>query len=172
MELTTACLFLFAYLTIGWSFELLIAWSLISLLIIVFISDICFMLVPDKILSVFSVIFLILRIIKPLTPWWESLAGASIAFVLLLVIAVISNGGMGGGDIKLYAVLGFVLGVEHVLTSFIFATFIGAIVGLIGMAIGVVERKKPIPFAPFIVIGTLIIYFSRDYIFTWYFQLY
>ncbi|MFC5466744.1 prepilin peptidase [Lederbergia graminis] len=171
MELTTGLLFALAYIKIGWSFELVIALTLISLLVIITVSDLTYMLIPDKVLLVFTGIFIIELIIEPLSPWWDSLAGAAVAFIMLLAIAIISKGGMGGGDIKLFTVLGLVLGVKLVFVSFFFANLIGAIIGIIGMAIGKIERKKPIPFGPFIAIGTIIAYFFHKEIFTWYLSL-
>ncbi|MBS4173707.1 A24 family peptidase [Bacillus sp. FJAT-49736] len=167
-ELMTAILFVYAFIQFGWSMELVIAWTLISLLIIIFVSDIAYMLIPDKILLVFAGIFLMERIIYPLHPWWDSLLGAALAFLLLLAIAVISKGGMGGGDIKLFALLGFVLGLKLVLLTFFLATFYGAIIGGIGLLLRIFQKGKPIPFGPFIVMGALTSYFFYDEILAWY----
>lgn len=168
IELLTASLFFFAYIKLGWSFELVVAWALISLLVIISISDFTYMLIPDKILLVFAGIFIILRVVQPLAPWWDSIIGATVAFLLLLIIAIVSKGGMGGGDIKLYTVIGFVLGLKPVLVAFFLANLIGTTYGLIGMTIGFFERKKPIPFGPFIAVGTLIVYFFDETILSWY----
>ena len=142
MELITACLFVFAYVRIGWSFELIITWTLISLLVIITISDLTYMLIPDKILLVFTGIILIERFIQPLTPWWDSILGAAVIFVILMIITIISKGGLGGGDIKLYAVLALVLGLKLVLLSFFIANLLGAFIGIIGMMAGKVKKKK------------------------------
>lgn len=171
MELLTGLLFLAAPLIIGWTHELWIAWTLISLLVIITVSDLAYMLIPNKILLFFAGLFLVERIFLPLTPWWDSLLGAAIGFTLLLLIAVISKGGMGGGDIKLYALIGFVTGTKVLLLSFFLATLLGALVGIIGIAIKIVERKKPIPFGPFIAVGTLLAYFYADSIINSYLQL-
>lgn len=162
MELITGLLFVAAPLIIGWSYELLIAWTLISLLVIIFISDFKYMLIPDKILLVFIGIFLVERIFLPLSPWWDSAAGAAVGFTLLLLIAIISKGGMGGGDIKLFALIGFVLGVKLVLLSFFLATLFGALFGLIGMLLGKVKKGKPMPFGPYIALGTMAAYFRSE----------
>lgn len=171
MELATGLLFVSAPFVIGWSVELIVAWTLISLFVIIFVSDITYMLIPDKILLVFAGIFLVERLFIPLTPWWDSLLGAIAGFVLLLAIAVISKGGMGGGDIKLFALIGFVVGTKVMLLSFFLATLIGALFGVIGLLLKLVERKKPIPFGPFIAVGTLIAYYFYDEIITVYSQL-
>ncbi|HBZ09612.1 MAG TPA: prepilin peptidase [Bacillus bacterium] len=169
MELLTACLFTYAFIHLGWTNELIIAWTLISLFMIITVSDITYMLIPDKVLLAFSVIFLLERIIEPLHPWWSSLAGAATGFGLLLFIAIVSKGAMGGGDIKLFAVLGFAIGTKVVLLSFFLATLIGAIAGGIGMMVGSVKKGEAIPFGPFIATGTLFAYFYHEEILLWYF---
>ncbi|WP_066227479.1 prepilin peptidase [Heyndrickxia sporothermodurans] len=170
-ELITAILFVFSYEQIGWNFEVIIAWTLISLIIIIFISDIAYMIIPDKILLVFTGIFFIERFLSPLDPWWDSLLGGAIGFLLLLAIAFVSKGGMGGGDIKLFGVLGFVLGLKSVLLSFFLATLFGAVVGIIGMKLGSFKKGKPIPFGPFIGLGALVTYFYGQIIIDWYLSL-
>lgn len=170
IELLTGLLFMLAPLLLGWQAELIVAWTLISLLMIITVSDMKYMLIPDKILAVFGGIFLMERIFIPLTPWWDSLLGAVIGFSLLLVIATVSKGGMGGGDVKLFAVLGLVVGTKTILLSFFLATFYGAVFGLIGMLFKLVSKRKPIPFGPFIAIGTLTAYYFYDDIIRVYIQ--
>jgi leader peptidase (prepilin peptidase) / N-methyltransferase len=158
-ELLTGILFATAPLMIGWSGELVLALTLISMFIIIVVSDIHYMIIPDKILIWFAGIFLLERIFIPLTPWWNSLLGAVTGFVLLLVIALVSKGGMGFGDVKLYALLGFVLGFKLVLLSFFFSTLLGAVIGGLALLFKIVKRKQPIPFGPFIAAGTLTAYY-------------
>jgi len=167
-ELLTGVLFVASPLILGWSSELFVAWTLISLFMIIAVSDLVYMIIPDKVLLVFSGLLIMERIFIPLDPWWDSLAGAGAGFLLLLVIAVVSKGGMGGGDIKLFAVIGFAIGMKLVLTAFFLSTLFGAIGGLLGMLFGKVKKRKPIPFGPFIVIGTLISYFYGAELIHWY----
>lgn len=159
MELLTGILFVTAPYFIGWSGELVVALTIISMFIIIIVSDINYMLIPDKILLWFAGIFLLERIIWPLTPWWDSLLGALVGFLLLLIIALVSKGGMGGGDIKLYALLGFVLGTKLVLLSFFLSTLFGAVIGGVALLLKIVKRKQPIPFGPYIAAGTLTAYY-------------
>lgn len=157
-ELLTGILFAVSPLLVGWNGELLILLTLISLFMIITVSDLAYMIIPDKVLLVFTGIFLIERFFFPLSPWWDSLLGAGIGFGLLLLIAVVSKGGMGGGDIKLFGVIGFAVGTKKLLLAFFFSTLFGALFGIIGMLFGVVKKGKPIPFGPFIALGTLIAY--------------
>nr|WP_242691190.1 A24 family peptidase [Cytobacillus praedii] len=170
MELITGLLFVSAPLVVGWTAELVVAWTLISLLIIIFVTDITYMLIPDKILAVFAGIFLIERLLIPLSPWWDSLLGAAIGFTLLLVIAIISKGGMGGGDIKLFALIGFIIGTKAMVLAFFLATLYGSLFGIVGLLLKKVKRGKPIPFGPFIAAGTLTAYYFYDAIIEAYLQ--
>lgn len=163
VELLTGILFATAPLIIGWTGELLIALTLISLFMIIFVSDVTYMIIPDKVLIVFAGIFLLERIFIPLSPWWDSLLGAFIGFTVLLLIAVISKGGMGGGDIKLFALIGFVTGVKTLAVSFLLSTFLGALFGIIGLVLKIVKKGKPIPFGPFIAAGTIAAYYFGEW---------
>jgi leader peptidase (prepilin peptidase) / N-methyltransferase len=167
-ELMTGVLFAGAYLLLGWSADLLIALTLVSLFIIITVSDLAYMLIPDKVLLVFAGIFAMERFFIPLSPWWDSFAGSAAGFFLLLLITLVSKGGMGGGDVKLFALIGFVVGIKTMLLSFFFATFYGAFFGIIAMLLGFVKKKQAIPFGPFIAIGTLTAYFFGEEIVKWY----
>jgi leader peptidase (prepilin peptidase) / N-methyltransferase len=158
-ELLTGFLFMTAPLVIGWSGELVVALTLISMFMIIIVSDIHYMLIPDKILIWFAGIFLLERIIWPLNPWWDSFLGAVTGFTLLFIIALVSKGGMGGGDVKLYALLGLVLGFKLVLLSFFLSTLFGAVIGGLALLFKIVKRRQPIPFGPFIAAGTLTAYY-------------
>lgn len=168
VELLTGLLFAAAPLIIGWSYELIIAWTLISLMVIVFVSDVHYMIIPDKVLIVFTLLLVAERFFLPLTPWWDSLAGAAAGFILLLVIAIISRGGMGGGDIKLFAVIGLAVGTKLLLIAFFLSTLFGAVFGLAGMAIGKIKTGKPMAFGPYIGLGTITAYFFGERILQWY----
>jgi len=73
----------------------------------------------------------------------------------ILVIALLSRGGMGGGDVKLAAAAGAFLGLQYSLLGLLLAFIFGALVGLVLMALGKKRRKDYIPFAPFIAAGCL-----------------
>ncbi|MFB9974247.1 prepilin peptidase [Allobacillus sp. SKP2-8] len=167
-EALTAVLFVFAFYQIGFNWNLLIAWSLISLLIIISISDIHTQLIPDWILIFFFLLIGVLRVFVPTEPWYDAYLGAIVGFAILLALAVISRGGMGGGDIKLYAVIGLALGMQNTILSLLLAAFLGTIIGLILMPFGKVKRGVPFAFGPFIAIGALLAYFYGDLMIDWY----
>ncbi|MDT8859519.1 prepilin peptidase [Alkalihalobacillus sp. MEB130] len=173
MELTTGLLFLFSFLTFGLSYELLVSLLFCSMLIIITVTDIRYMIIPDKILLCFLPILILLRVfVAPLDPWWDFLLGAISGFLVLLLIALVSRGGMGGGDIKLFGVIGIVLGFQLTLLTLVLSSFYGAIYGVIGLLTGKVKRGTPFPFGPFIVLAALTCYFFGSQLIHWYLQLF
>ncbi|MCS1391330.1 prepilin peptidase [Lysinibacillus boronitolerans] len=168
IELMTGVLFAFAYWQLGWGIELIVAFFFISLLVIIVVSDLAYMLIPDKVLIFFLPLLAIGRVLSPLTPWWDSLVGAVVGFGILYIIAVLSNGGMGGGDIKLFFLIGLVLGTIDTLLTLFLAAVIGMIVGIIVLSKNKQGRKTPIPFGPSIALAAVIVYFYGDLLINWY----
>ncbi|WP_246056156.1 prepilin peptidase [Alteribacter natronophilus] len=169
MELITGGLFLMSYVQFGWSAELLVSLLFVSLLVIITVSDLTSFLILNKVLVFFFVPLLFLRLtFAAPEPWWLTVAGMLTGFGLLFLVAVVSKGGMGGGDVKLYAVIGTVLGFPLVVMSIFIASLIGALVGVTGMLFFGKKRKSPIPFGPSIAVGTLITYFYGAQIWQWY----
>jgi leader peptidase (prepilin peptidase)/N-methyltransferase len=152
-------LFVLSIYETGFHKDLMIALSIISLLIIIVVSDVNYMIIPNRILLIFLFIFSFERILIPLDPWWSSIVGVLGAFVVLLLINVITKGGMGGGDIKLFSVLGIILGWKLTLITFMLACFLGSIYGLVVILSGKLKQRSPIPFGPFIAMGGLVSYF-------------
>lgn len=168
VELFTGFLFAFSYTKIGFEMELLTALLFVSMLMIILVSDISYMIIQNKVLLFFLPLFIIMRIIEPLDPWWSSIAGALVGFAMIAIIILVSRGGMGGGDMKLFAMLGIVLGLGNVLVTFFLACLLGAVVGILLLAMKVIKRKQPVPFGPYIVIAALISYFYGDSLIFWY----
>src|SRR5690606_404869 len=139
-------LFAFSFWVFGFTPELIVAILFASLLVIITVSDIAYMLIPDRVLLPFAMVFLVLRFFIPLDPWWDSILGAVVGFLLLFLIAVVSKGGMGGGDIKLFFVIGLVLGTTGTLLTLFMASLVGAIAGVIQLRLKKAGRKTPVPF--------------------------
>ncbi|WKA52450.1 A24 family peptidase [Planococcus liqunii] len=168
MEAITAALFAISFWQLGFQPELVVALIFVSLLVIITVSDIAYMLIPDKVLLPVGIVLLALRLFIPLDPWWDALLGAAAGFGILLLIAIVSKGGMGGGDIKLFFVIGLVLGTSGTLMTLFFASLIGAIAGIIQLRVRNQDRKTPVPFGPSIALGAVITYFWGDAMLNWY----
>ncbi|WP_309545209.1 A24 family peptidase [Halobacillus trueperi] len=131
---------------------------MISLAVIVTVSDVNYMLIPNKLLLFFAVVFIIFRIIDPLHPWYDSIYGALAGFAIILAIIVLSKGGMGAGDMKLLGTLGILLGLKLTLLTLFLATLIGTVISLTLLSFKVIGRKDPFPFGPSIVLAAVISY--------------
>ncbi len=168
VELLTGCLFVLSYLQFGIRLELAASLLLVSMLTIILVSDISYMIIPNKILLFFLPLFCLIRIIEPFDPWYSPIIGSLVGFVIIAIIIIVSRGGMGAGDMKLFAVLGVILGLNKVLLAFFLSCITGAMVGAVLLLFKVVERKQPVAFGPYIIIGTILAYFYGDPILDWY----
>lgn len=171
VELSTGFLFAFSYYQIGLELELITAILLMSMLMIIFVTDMSYMLIPNKILLVFLPFLITMRIVVPLEPWYNAIIGGVVGYGLVALIILLSKGGMGAGDMKLLGVLGIVVGMGNVLLTFFLAALFGAIVGGILMVFQKVKRRQAIPFGPYIILATIITYFYGDYVIDWYLSL-
>lgn len=167
-ELITGSLFAFSFVQFGFTREFIIAILFISLLVIITVSDIHYMIIPDQVLLFFLIVFIVTRLIQPLSPWWDALLGAAIGFLILYLLAIVSRGGMGGGDIKLFFVLGLILGTKATLMTLFLASMIGTVFGLIMILVRGYQKRMPIPFGPFIAIGAVLAFFYTDPMISWY----
>lgn len=167
-ELTTLLLFLLIPLRIGLDWELLVAYPLMMILVVVLISDLKYKIIPDRIIYPGIVLIFILRIFIHPLGFSSYVIGALTAGLLLLLIAIVSRGGMGGGDIKLFFLLGLALGWQGALLTLLISVFAGTFVGLALMLSGRVKRGEPIAFGPYIVVGAVIAYFWGAEIIDWY----
>lgn len=174
VELLTGVLFLVSYMILRENMvEYILVVVFISLMTIVTVSDLYYKIVPDVILLIFLPIIITLRILSPAMVWYEGLIGAVVAFGLLYFVALygkirFKQEALGGGDIKLYFLIGWVLGYQLVILSLFFAAFFGMIYGLL------FKNKEDVylPFVPFIYVGSLLAYFIGNNVIEWYLQLF
>ncbi|WP_461180688.1 prepilin peptidase [Virgibacillus kimchii] len=171
VELLTGILFALSFYLIGWQMELVTSLLLVSMLMIILVSDLKYMVIPNKVLLFFLPLLIIMRIIVPLETWYSSIAGALTGFFLLTLIILVSRGGMGAGDMKLFVLLGLLLGMDKLLLAFFLSCLLGAVIGVLLIIVKRVQRKQPVPFGPFIAIASLISYFYGDSLLNWYFYL-
>lgn len=97
-----------------------------------------------------------------------ALVAALAAGGIFLIISVLSRGGLGGGDIKLAAMIGAFLGAPGVIVALVSAVALGAIAGITLIALRLRTRKDVIPFGPAMAAGAVIAMFGSDAIIQWY----
>ncbi len=145
----------------------------VSCLIVIFMSDLKYMIVPDEIVYSGMVIALIYQFINwkngQLLDWKEPLfAGIGASLFFLLLILITKGKGMGFGDVKIAAFMGFFLSWPNILVALLLAFFSGALVGLILIATKKKGMKSEIPFGCFLAPATLIALFWGETLINWY----
>lgn len=164
MELFTGILFALSFYVFGFSYELFIALGIVSMLIIISVSDLSYYIIPDELIIFFSGYFLIVFALSNgvMNTFVNILSGA-IMFCIMYTIMLIGNflfkkESLGGGDIKLMFVVGLVL--SPLLGLFVI--FFGSMFAL-PISFLILRRKntKLIPFGPFLLIAFLFIYFTK-----------
>lgn len=173
VELMTGVLFLLCYYFFGIEWKLLFILVYVSLLIAITLIDLDHQIIPDGLL-IFGAIFAIVeKVIQGLVLGnnlriLDSLYGMLVGGGVFLLIAVVSNGGMGGGDIKLMALLGFIFGFRPIVIIAMLAFIIGAVISVLLLVTKIKSRKDPVPFGPFIALSALLVIFLEERIVYWY----
>jgi leader peptidase (prepilin peptidase)/N-methyltransferase len=154
-ELVTTTALGVTVVQMGFLQELWVAVPLVCLLATISISDLIYQIIPNKINLVGFTYFFILRCFYHPLPFYDYLLGIAAGGGLLLLIAVLSRGGMGGGDIKLMSVVGLALGWKLTLLALFSSSLLGSLIGISLLSLRVIQRKQPIPFGPFLAVGSL-----------------
>ncbi|HHV39448.1 MAG TPA: prepilin peptidase [Tepidimicrobium sp.] len=147
--------------------------TIFSILIVVSVIDLYHQIIPDilniSILVAGTIYGIILSIqLGALFNIIASLLGLIISGSTFLLIAIISKGNMGGGDIKLIAVLGFILGWRKALLNMFLSFVFGAVISIFLLLFRVRGRRDAIPFGPFICLAFVITLLWGDEILGWY----
>ena len=100
------------------------------------------------------------------TPWlpfsiWQRLAAGAGAFVVLAALAILGRGALGGGDVKMMAVLGLWLGVNGIITAASVGFIIGGVAAIVMLLFKVHGRKDFFAFGPFLIIGAVVAWLGQ-----------
>jgi leader peptidase (prepilin peptidase)/N-methyltransferase len=144
---------------------------LISALVVVALIDFDHKIIPNTItLPGMAIGFGLSLWALPITPL-ASLLGILIGGSFFYLIALVSKGGMGGGDIKLIAMIGAFLGWQGVLFTIFSGALLGSLVGVMLMLLGKKGRKDKVPFGPFLSGGSILFILCGDNLIHWYLDL-
>ena len=155
LELFTVLLILWAYRVFGFNMEFFKSIFFISILVIVSFIDYYYQIIPDKILLWLAGVGILLLLLthNPL----DKLMGSILGGILMLLIAMTTRGGMGGGDIKFIAAIGLWLGVKFTFLTIFLSFLIGGFVSLLLIVSKQKSCRQSIPFGPFIAISAFVI---------------
>lgn len=172
VEISTGFLFLAVYWLAGPVPQLANYLLLVAILIAVSFIDLSHCLISNKVLAAGAVLQLILNFFTRQISFIDAGLGFLAGGSLLLVVAIVSQGGMGGGDIKFASVLGLFLGWQNVILTFFVASLMGTIVGLTLIAVQRKKIKDPLPFGPFLAAAALAALGLGNQGVDWYFGLF
>ena len=159
VETLSAFLFLYAYLNLGLTFELLTFLVFVSLLIPISFIDLKTTYIPDSISISGIIIGLILSVFRGLV--FVSFIGAGTGVVLILTIIIVGKkvyrkDVMGYGDIKLAALIGAFVGWAGLLLTIMIGSFLGALYGLVQIKRGKLTMESQVPFGPYLAVGGVV----------------
>ena len=182
VELGTGVLFAFSYWHYGLGWELAMVVFYCCLFIALLIVDLEHGILPNKIVYPGMVVALVLAALGSMCGFeprsvsdsglglWivDAAIGGSIGFGLLLIVALISRGGMGGGDVKLAGLIGLVTGFPLVFVAMFLGVVSGGLVAGVLLVTKVKKRKETIPFGPFLCLAAVATLFWGNNLLGWY----
>lgn len=160
VEIITGVLLTAVFVRFGLTLDFIIFATVAFALIVITAIDLEHKIIPDLI-TLPGIIFGLIAGTY-LNGLLDSITGLLIGGGLFYAIAVLSRGGMGGGDIKFIAAAGALLGWKKVLLVIFLGSLLGSIIGLLLMLFQGISRKSQIPFGPYLAAGTLAVIFAGD----------
>lgn len=175
IELFTGILYALIYIKYGYNLMTLVMFTVVSCLIVVFFIDLKHFIIPDSMIITILIASIASFFLKSDVLAVSTLDKfLSIALVVLIFLAIFIGEKickkelMGRGDIKLFFVIGLLLGIKILFLGIFFAACIALIAELIFRK----SKRQVIPFGPYLSLSfTLMIFFGSDII-NWYMQLF
>lgn len=162
IELGMGVLFAFLYWHYGLVWELAIAAFYCCLFVALAVTDLEHSILPNRIVYPGMVVALLLAIVAQMVPAVTTLGiksaaiGGGIGFGFLLIVALISRGGMGGGDVKLAGLIGLVTGFPLIFVALFLGIVGGGLVAGMLLLLKLKGRKDTIPFGPFLSLAAMV----------------
>jgi leader peptidase (prepilin peptidase)/N-methyltransferase len=173
VEAITALESLVLFMRFGPSLPYIIYFAFVAALIAITVIDLYHQIIPDVISLPGIGVGLLASLILPQLTLFDSLKGLLLGGGSLFVVATLyqwlfKREGMGGGDVKLLAMIGAFLGWKAVILTILSGSLIGSIIGISVMILKGKDFKYAIPFGPFLSLGAVISLFYGENIIRWY----
>ncbi len=173
VETLTALSSFVLFVTFGFSWSYLYYFLFIAGLIAITVIDLHHQIIPDVISLPGIGIGLLGSLLVPQMTFYNSLIGIMAGGGSLFLVATVyqwlfKREGMGGGDVKLLAMIGAFLGWKAVILTILTSSFIGSVVGITIMLLKGKDFKYAIPFGPFLAAGAVISLFWGEVLIRWY----
>lgn len=176
VELITGALFVLFYFVFGWTPLLAARLVFVSAMIALFAIDLEHHLLPDAITLPGIVVGLVASAFLP-PGFVDALIGTLLGGGVLWAIGEAyyrysGQEGMGGGDVKMLAMIGAFLGWPQVIVTLVFSSIAGSVIGVIVIAIKRGGMKHALPYGTFLAIAAVFASLWGEQLVTWYTGLY
>jgi len=176
VEAANAIAYVIVFWVFGFTVTACVYAALVSALLVVTGTDLSHYMIPDAVTLPGIVIGLICAtLILPIgivdSLFGVLVGGGSLWFLAWVSPYVFGKEGMGGGDIKLMAMVGSFLGWQPALLAIMIGSLLGSLIGGGLMAARVMRREQYIPFGPFLAIGSVLALLFHHPLFEWYWSL-
>lgn len=164
-ELLSGALFALCYKVYGINYNLYLSLIIISLVIIIFVSDSKYMIINDSPLIISSILVFIIKFISngykvALISIFDGLIIFLVAYLLMLFGKMLfKQEALGGGDIKLSFVAGMFLGIKFGILYIVLASFLAFPYAIY---ITIKNKDNMLPFGPFLVSSLLIVFLNMN----------
>ncbi len=166
VELLNGVLYCMVFAEYGFSIESLLYALLVSALITLSVIDFRTYEIPVGI-NLFILALGLIRVITDDSNWLSYAVGFLLVSGFLYIVYWITRGrGIGGGDIKLMAVCGLLLGWKLILLSFVLGCIIGSVIHLIRMKVS--GQGHVLAFGPYLSMGVMLSVFAGNQMIAWY----
>lgn len=162
VEIFNGILWLFLYIKFGLTLEFFYFSLLTSLLLSISVIDLQHTIIPDSLNLMGLIGGLVYIFSSSYLTIGKNALGLLVGGGAFLLIALLTKGGMGGGDIKLMAVMGLWFGWPSILSIMFLSFIIGAIASIGLLLLKIKGCKDIIPFAPFIFIAVYLNFFLGE----------
>jgi leader peptidase (prepilin peptidase)/N-methyltransferase len=150
VEIVTPILFVFLWQRYGYTFQLFTSTLYTAILLLVTVTDLEHRLILNVVMLPSMLLALAISGLDPNIAWQIALLGGVCGFALSYVAALVSRGGLGGGDVTLSTFLGLILGFPLILQSLILGVFLGGVTAFLLLITRRVGLRTFIPYGPFL----------------------
>ena len=156
LELATIAAFLLAWWRFGGeAAKVLVLWAFASYLLVVLVIDLEHRRVLNVMLIPAAAVALLASFLPGPPNWKQALVGGAAGLGIFFLIALVSRGKMGAGDVKLAGVIGLMVGFPVVLTALFIGVLLGGAAAIIMLITRRAGRKSYIAYAPYLCLGAL-----------------
>ena len=166
IEAVNGILYVLIFLRYGLTIETLLYCLLFSALLALSVIDFRTFEIPVG-FNIFILILGLIRVATDYKNWLLYLIGlVSVSLFLFAIFAITKGRGIGGGDVKLMAATGLLLGWKLNLLGFVMGCILGSIIHIIRMKVS--KEGRTLAMGPYLSLGVVLTVFFGEYIISWY----